>query len=116
MLTGDGDLYFGLIAIYSPENQFLISDLNVENWFMNGNGTYTLELANTPRANGRKQLLDKLYFHHKVAGAYSWVFDGVTSSDCDFVFVNTTAVDPNAIFAMIILLKRKACQRQSIHC
>ncbi len=91
LLTGNEETYFGLMGIYYPENLYLIYDLNVRDWYMNGQGTYTLELPYVPRSSGRKQLFDKVEHQHKMAGAYSWFFDDVTSTDCDFVFINATS-------------------------
>lgn len=91
LLTGDEEVYFALFCIYRPENSYLINELNVKDWYMNGNGTYTLTLPYTPRANGRKLLFDKVEFNRRMSGAQSWFFDGVTDSDCNFVFINTNA-------------------------
>ncbi len=81
------------INIYSEYNKHLIYNLDVQDFYVSTKGNLTLTLPHTPRPNGRRLLLDSVKNYENSVGAKSWFFDGMSIDACEFLFINSTAVD-----------------------
>lgn len=87
--------------IYEDYNKHLIYNLNVQEYIVGNGKNVTLPLPYTPKANGRKIMLDMVDSYQKSIGAKSWFFEGLTSADCDFTFINASARD-TTVFADLL--------------
>ena len=81
---------FGTMCIYMEHNLPLIYDMNVEDFYVGGNGNISLTLPYTPRPNGRKLMFDAIEYRQNQCGARTWFFCDMTLDDAKFTFVNTT--------------------------
>ncbi|MBQ4630262.1 MAG: hypothetical protein IJB70_04675 [Clostridia bacterium] len=92
---------FRTIDYYYDFNYHLMYNMNVEEIYTGSIGSVTLKLPHKPCANAKKMLLDKIEYHRKALGLKTWLFEGVTTEDCTFTFINSTrgaVVFANLIF------------------
>ena len=84
----DGDC-FETIDYYYDFNYHLMMNMRVEEFYTGRCGNITLKLPHSPYPNAKKMLLDKIEYHRKRLGLKTWIFEGVTTEDCTFTFINT---------------------------
>jgi len=92
---------FETIDYYYDFNYHLMMEMRVEEFYTGSCGNITLKLPHTPCPNSKKMLLDKIEYHRKSLGLKTWLFEGVTTEDCTFTFINTAGkatVYANLIF------------------
>ena len=92
---------FETIDYYYDFNYHLMMEMRVEEFYTGSCGNITFKLPHTPSPNAKKMLLDKIEYHRKSLGLKTWLFEGVTTEDCTFTFINTAGrarVFANLIF------------------
>lgn len=90
LVPTEEDICFRYINIYTPENKYLIYNLNVCEYHTGGRGTFSLELPYIPSPNGRQALFDRIAFHQKSIGSTAWYFDTMKKNECTFTVINST--------------------------